>query len=206
MFVKLSLISHSRNWIEGTANTSENDDIIVNRLSRVIGDEYLRKKNRAKWRSRYRLVKLILIRTMICVKDGRSTLLCKGKGVEKSESLSCSLTTHLHVAGNFGSRGRALCGFSTVSFSLSLSPSLLLPPPHPVQVSLEGAARMLRGPEERGSLSREEIVFPSRGAEIFLPTCVEFLAWARRSGEGGEKSSDASPDALYGLCRGLISG
>lgn len=79
-----------------------------------------------------------------------------GEGV-KSVPLSCGLTTHLRVARNFGSRGRALRGFSTAS-----TPSV-----YPARVSLKGAqSRVLRGPEERGSLSREEIVFPPPGRKF----------------------------------------
>lgn len=126
----------------------------------------------------------------------------RGRGL-KSESLSCGLTTHLHVVGNFGSRGRALCGFSTLYLSL------LLPPSHPARVSLEGAARVFRGPEERGSLSREEIVFPSRGRKFSCHPESNFLRErdvAEKEKERDIPSSDASPDALYGMCRGLISG
>jgi len=48
------------------------------------------------------------------------------------------LTTHLRVAGNFGSRGRVLYGFSTAISFTAL-------PPHLAQVSLKGAAWCVEG-------------------------------------------------------------
>jgi len=121
---------------------------------------------------------------MSCVEGEGCLTLQEGERELKSEALSCGLTTHLRVVGNFGSRGRALCGFSTAISFISL-------PLYPAQVSLKGAA--FRGPEERGSLSREEIVFPPPRAEIFLPRASSFL---RERGKENTASSDASPDAL----------
>lgn len=109
---------------------------------------------------------------MICVKDGRSTLLCKGKGVEKSESVSCSLTTHLHVAGNFGSRGRALCGFSTVSFSLSLSFSS--------PSSTASSTSIVRGCSEDASRAGRKRILKQGGNCLSFSRGGNFLADLRR--------------------------
>lgn len=128
------------------------------------------------------------------VKDGRSILRCKRKGV-KSESLSCGLTTHLHVVGNFGSRGRAP---ARIFYSLSLSS--LLPPSHPIRVSLEGGARMFRGAGRKRILKQGGNCLSFSRAEIFLPS--NFLRErdvAEKEKKRDTPSSDASPDALYWL-------
>lgn len=121
-----------------------------------------------------------------------------GEGSLKSEPLSCGLTTHLRVAGNFGSRGRTLCGFSTaISCHLPSTSSTSI---------VKGCCLVFRGPEERGSLSREEIVFPPRGRKFSCRARRVSCVNGGAAEEGGYCIVGCISGCVGGLRRGLISG
>lgn len=61
---------------------------------------------------------------------------------------------------------------------------------------VKGCSLVFRGPEERGSLSREEIVFPSRGRKFSCRARRVSCANEAQRGKEATASSDASPDAL----------
>lgn len=115
-------------------------------------------------------------------------------GGGKSQPPPCGLTTHLRVAGNFESRGRATRGFSTATHPFPLPASLPPTPCHPPVPTaststsiVKGCSRVLRGPEERGSLSREEIVFPPRGRKFSCRSRrVSCVSEARRDARQSE--------------------
>lgn len=124
----------------------------------------------------------------------------------KSEPLSCGLTTHLRVAGNFGSRGRAQCGFSTASSPpiYFYSPS---PPLYRGKSIVKGCSRVLRRAGRKKILKQGGNCLSSSRAEIFLPRArrVSCVSETER-GKEDAASSDASPDTLGLSRRGLISG
>lgn len=135
--------------------------------------------NRAKWRSHYRLAKLILIRTMSCVEGEGCLTLQEGERefevggttiVWFNYPLTCCWKLWIPRARTMRIFHCHLLRRPSTASSTSI---------------VKGRSLVFRGPEERGSLSREEIVFPPRGRKFSCRRASSFLRERGVAREGG---------------------